>query len=118
MYIPEKQEVEAKNTIADISDWTQTELPDEFGIQAYPNPFNPSTTLHVSLPNNTALSVQVFDIMGRLVSQLFKGEKQAGVHEFTFNASNLASGNYFIRLQYTNAKGAAQLQTKAITLVK
>ena len=56
--------------------------------------------------------------MGRLVSQLFKGEKQAGVHEFTFNASNLASGNYFIRLQYTNAKGAVQLQTKAITLIK
>jgi len=106
------------DAVADISDWTQTEVPDEFGIQAYPNPFNPSTTLQVSLPNSSALSVQVFDIMGRLVSQLFKGEKQAGVHEFTFNASNLASGNYFIRLQYTNAKGAVQMQTKAITLIK
>ena len=118
LLLPTEQEKSNGDAVADISDWTQTEVPDEFGIQAYPNPFNPSTTLQVSLPNNTALSVQVFDIMGRLVSQLFKGEKQAGVHEFTFNASNLASGNYFIRLQYTNAKGSVQLQTKAITLIK
>jgi len=118
LLLPTEQEKTNGDAVADISDWTQTEVPDEFGIQAYPNPFNPSTTLQVSLPNNTALTVQVFDIMGRLVSQLFKGEKQAGVHEFTFNASNLASGNYFIRLQYTNAKGAVQLQTKAITLIK
>ena len=118
MYIPEKQEVEAKNTIADISDWTQTELPDEFGIQAYPNPFNPTTTISVSLKTSATISVQVYDVVGRMVSQLTKGEKQAGVHDLQFDASNLSSGSYFVRVQFTDVNGKQWLQTKAITLIK
>lgn len=87
-------------------------------IQAYPNPFNPSTTLRFKLETNSQISIKVYDSLGRLVSELLRGEKQAGVHSVVFDAKGLASGAYFIRMQYTNVKGAVQMQTKAITLVK
>lgn len=118
LFIPELQEVSASAQLSDISDWTQQELPTEIGLQAYPNPFNPTTTVQLALPSASAVTVQVYDVTGRLVSELFSGEKQAGVHEFGFNASKLSSGTYFVRLQYQSANGSPQFVSKAITLIK
>jgi M6 family metalloprotease-like protein len=76
------------------------EVPKQFGLdQNYPNPFNPSTSIKYELPKSTELKLSVFDLLGREVSVLVNERRDAGVHEVKFDASNLASGVYFYRLQ-------------------
>ncbi len=64
----------------------------------YPNPFNPVTTLVFDMPEATKVNLDVYNISGRLVKTLVNGWRDAGSHEVTFNASNLASGIYLYRL--------------------
>ena len=65
----------------------------------YPNPFNPSTTLSFSLPENEFVSMKIYDISGREVQTLKKGYVQKGLHKYIFNAENLASGLYIVHLK-------------------
>ena len=65
----------------------------------YPNPFNPSTTISFTLPTVGMTKVTIFDITGREVQTLNRGVLNAGEHQFSFNASGLASGTYFYRLE-------------------
>ncbi|MCB2213392.1 right-handed parallel beta-helix repeat-containing protein [bacterium] len=64
---------------------------------AYPNPFNAATTLTVNLPESAELHVTVYNVQGRQVAELANGSYTAGTHRFTFEASGLASGLYFVR---------------------
>jgi hypothetical protein len=66
--------------------------------QNYPNPFNPSTTIEYSIPNKSNVTISVFDAIGNELELLYSGEKEAGVHQVTWNATNYASGIYFYRL--------------------
>ncbi len=67
--------------------------------QNYPNPFNPSTTIRYSVPHRSHVMLTVFNTLGQRVAVLVNGEIDAGYHVVQFNASNLASGVYFCRLQ-------------------
>jgi hypothetical protein len=67
--------------------------------QNYPNPFNPSTTIKYELPKASHVSLMVYDILGRKVSELVNEKRDAGVHEVMFEGMNLASGVYFYRLR-------------------
>ncbi|MCF7797473.1 MAG: T9SS type A sorting domain-containing protein [Lentisphaeria bacterium] len=73
--------------------------PDGFMLdQNYPNPFNPTTTLAFDLPVNGQVQLAVYDLMGREVANLVNGYMTAGHHEVRFDASNLASGMYFYKM--------------------
>ena len=78
-------------------------VPKVFALnQNYPNPFNPTTTITYNIPavgTQHAVSLRVYDIMGREVATLVNETKEAGSYQATFNASKLASGVYFYRLQ-------------------
>ncbi len=63
---------------------------------AYPNPFNPSTSISVTMPEAGELAIVVYNIQGRQVATLTQGQLNAGRHTFTFNADGLASGLYFV----------------------
>ena len=80
----------------------------EFALSgAYPNPFNPSTTIAYTLPAAGEVRLEVFDIAGRSVAVLARGVQNAGAHALTWNAAGLPSGVYLCRLQ---ASGLAATQ--------
>jgi len=74
----------------------------------YPNPFNPITTISVSLPEISELSVRVYNVTGQQVAELANGRISAGQHSFTFDGSNLASGLYFVRATVPGKLNAVQ----------
>ena len=65
----------------------------------YPNPFNPSTEVSFSLPVDGHVQLAAYDVQGRKVDIIFEGAQTVGEHNYTWNASNLPSGVYYIRLQ-------------------
>ncbi|MFH1527615.1 MAG: T9SS type A sorting domain-containing protein [Bacteroidota bacterium] len=88
--------------------------PDQFYLaQNYPNPFNPATKISFSIAERSNVTLKVINLLGQEVATLFNGVKFAGVHEVSFNASNLASGVYF----YTLSAGDF-VSTKKMMLIK
>ena len=75
--------------------------------QNFPNPFNPSTVIGFDLPEAGHVSLVVYDMQGRRVADLASDHRQAGHHSVTWNASGIASGVYFARLNVTNTDGRA-----------
>ena len=81
-------------------DATSSNIPTEYKLeQNYPNPFNPSTEIKYQLPQDGYVKIEVFDILGNSITTLVDQDMQAGYHSVTWNASNLASGIYFYRIQ-------------------
>jgi hypothetical protein len=66
--------------------------------QNYPNPFNPSTTIRFSLPQNSNVTLKVYNALGQEVSTLINRVMDAGAHSINFDASMMNSGIYFYRL--------------------
>ncbi|PIP77600.1 MAG: hypothetical protein COW85_08045 [Ignavibacteria bacterium CG22_combo_CG10-13_8_21_14_all_37_15] len=72
--------------------------------QNYPNPFNPSTTIKYSVPKNInnqslIINLKVYDALGREVATLVNEQKEPGFYKVEWNATNVASGIYFYRIQ-------------------
>jgi len=90
-------------------------LPSNIQIEdAYPNPFNPSTVLNLNINKPTNASLIAYDITGRSVDVIFDGKLDAGTKSISWNASNLPSGTYIIKL--TTDDGSASIQK--VTLMK
>lgn len=70
-----------------------------FGLENYPNPFNPTTVVRFNLRAEGQVHLRVFDMLGREVAELVNGFLTAGEHQVTFDASNLASGMYLCSLE-------------------
>jgi GH35 family endo-1,4-beta-xylanase len=94
--------------IADAIAIHQGNKVEDFALgQNYPNPFNPITSIEFSLPENCTVHLDVYDVLGRRVSDLAGGNYRAGNYKINFNASNLVSGVYFYKLaagKYTDVK--------------
>jgi hypothetical protein len=110
-----------------VNSWTYTWISDDVtavnenpGIvntfsleQNYPNPFNPSTQIKYSIAEAGLVSIKVFDILGREVSNLVNKQQAAGSYTVDFNAQNLATGVYIYRIE----SGKFQA-TKKMMLIK
>lgn len=87
---------------ADILD-VETEislLPTRFAMQpAYPNPFNPTSTVTIDLPEASNLNLQLFNMLGQQVATLANGQYEAGYKRFVIDGNGLASGTYLVRAQ-------------------
>lgn len=67
--------------------------------KTYPNPFNPSATVHFSIPSEENVTVAVYDGLGREVMRLYDNEPlKAGYYSKAFNSQQLASGTYVVRM--------------------
>jgi flagellar hook assembly protein FlgD len=86
---------------------------------AYPNPFNPVTTISYELPTSTAVDLSVYDVAGKLVKRLVEGEVVGtGRHDVIWDGKNeagrsVAAGVYLCRLE-----AGGHSTTQAIALVK
>ncbi|NNF56854.1 MAG: T9SS type A sorting domain-containing protein [Rhodothermaceae bacterium] len=75
-------------------------LPTNFALHAaYPNPFNPSTTVRYEMPHAAPVHAEVFDLLGRRVATLLQDDVEAGTHTMRWDAQDAASGVYILRLQ-------------------
>jgi hypothetical protein len=109
----------------EYSDVVEVEVvPAQFELsQNYPNPFNPSTTIRFSLPKETQLKINIYNMLGELVNTIAEGTYEAGYHKVTFsakggsasggNASALPSGAYIYRIESPDF-----VQVKKMVLIK
>ncbi|MBN2280362.1 MAG: T9SS type A sorting domain-containing protein [Candidatus Marinimicrobia bacterium] len=87
-----------------ISEATTGIGPDEktaFGFQLrqnYPNPFNPTTVIEYQIPKNSAVSLKIFDVSGKLVETLVNENQPGGTYKIQWDASHFPSGIYFYKL--------------------
>ena len=86
----------------------------------YPNPFNPSTIIKFGLPSASIVSLNIFDVTGKLVRKLLDSEQlSAGVYKFNFEARDLPSGIYFYRVQaFSNEDKNSFIVTRKMILLK
>jgi hypothetical protein len=92
----------------------KNDLPAEYKLyNNYPNPFNPSTTIEYSLPKESKVQIEIYDILGRKITTLINEYQKAGIHSTTFNAGSLSSGIYFYRLTAGN-----YMSTKKLLFIK
>ncbi len=81
----------------------QNKIPDEFLLSNnYPNPFNPTTTIHYEIPAYSLVSIKVYDDLGKEVKTLVNQYQSKGSYDISFNAGSLASGVYFYQLKSGN----------------
>jgi hypothetical protein len=99
-------------------------IPKAFALyQNYPNPFNPTTIISYALPKGDRVTLRLYDLLGRVVKTLVDDSQDAGIYEVRFSAtggsasggeaSSIASGVYFYRLQ-----AGSFVQTKKMLVVK
>jgi hypothetical protein len=96
--------------------------------QNYPNPFsangafgNPTTRIAFALPTSSRVTLTVFDVNGRVVTELIRNQLQtAGRHEVSFSTNDLASGIYFYKLEAVTSNGSLPqfVETKTMTYLK
>ena len=85
---------------------------------AYPNPFNPVTTLRYDLPEDALVNITIYDMMGRVVSNLVSSQQSAGYKSVQWNATNnegqpVSAGLYLYMIQAGEFR-----QTKKMVLLK
>ena len=86
--------------LSPVSVAVTAELPSNFQLdQNYPNPFNASTTISFTIDHPQFVTLKVYDLLGREVRMLVDEDRQAGLHNIIFDATDLSSGIYFYRLQ-------------------
>jgi hypothetical protein len=98
------------SAVNDIKD--ETIVPLRFSLSAFPNPFNPSTTIRYSLPAYAKVKLSIYDLLGREIATLVNEEQSAGWKDVQWNAKNVSSGLYFSKLQF----GGSSLVNKMILM--
>jgi len=100
--------------VANSSDRVNVTAPTEFSLsEAYPNPFNPSTTVELTVPEAGHVSVMVYNITGQFIAELADSYMDANQYQFTWQGENVPSGMYLLRAEY-----AGQVSTQKLMLLK
>ncbi len=124
----------SKNSTGSVSNYSQTAsfntgnvtevagdpiVPSEFSLsQNYPNPFNPTTRIKFTLPQNSFVTIKIYDMLGREIKTLINQEMTAGSYSIDWNAennlgSNVSSGMYIYRIT-----AGSFVATKKMVLIK
>ncbi|MDP7609341.1 MAG: hypothetical protein QF814_06460, partial [Candidatus Marinimicrobia bacterium] len=99
-------------------------FPAEFGLrQPFPNPFNPITTIQFNVPvmdTRHVVSLRIFDIAGSIVETLVNGRMKSGQYEIQWDASQHASGIYFLKMESVplTGQGLGYIKKEKMILMK
>ncbi len=85
---------------------------------AYPNPFNPVTTLQYDLPQDALVNITIYDMMGRVVSNLVSSQQNAGYKSIQWNATNNTGQQVSAGLYLYSIEAGDFRQTKKMVLLK
>ena len=89
-------------------------LPEEFSLgNAYPNPFNPVTQLKLNLADDGMVMAKVYNIRGQVMAELVNGYMDAGYHTITWDAGNVPSGVYIVKVN-----AGTNVSTQKVMLMK
>ena len=89
-------------------------LPGGYAVSdAYPNPFNPSTSLTIDLDQESFVSVKAYNVLGQLAAEVFEGNLNGYGNKIVWNAVSATSGVYFMQVQVGN-----DVSTKKVMLLK
>lgn len=104
----------ASGCTGSITNIQTTEIPVRYSLaQNYPNPFNPSTSIRFEIPTDGIVKLKIYDMLGKEVVTIVNEQKIAGAYVVDFNASGLASGVYFYKLEVNDFS-----EIRKMTLVK
>jgi len=112
-------DINAKAETAEAAIENVIALPTEFMIEpAYPNPFNPVVNVRFGLPKEAPVNILIYDVAGRLISEYKVGNRSAGWHEFSWEATDMlgqavGTGIYLLTIQ-----AGDKLQKQKITYIK
>jgi len=101
-----------------------TAVPTDYVLeQNYPNPFNPSTKISFALPEAGTVKLQIYDLLGNLVTTLASGKYAGGRYEMIWNGRNragelVAAGVYLYRLTVERNGAAPMVMTRKLTVLK
>lgn len=86
-------------------------LPQSFSMTVYPNPFNAQTNVNLDCASSGKLNIEIFDILGKKVTDIYEGEIPAGNHLFKWSPaeSNISSGIYFLIIKLNNEISAGKM---------
>ncbi len=99
-------------------------LPETYVLQQnYPNPFNPTTQIRYGLPQQSRVTLTIYNVVGQEVLRLVDGEQSAGFHSFLWNGTNasgasVASGIYFYKLEAHQMAGQNNMTTSVFSDTK
>ncbi len=86
--------------------------------QNYPNPFNPSTKIDFSIPERGFVTLKVYDLLGKVKTELVRGDYSTGSYSVDFNAADLSSGIYVYSIEVKSESGSVYRETRKLSLVK
>src|SRR5690606_7607950 len=93
-------------------------IPADFELkQNYPNPFNPATTINFSIPEDSFVTLKIYNAAGSELHTLINKQTEAGRHTLSFNAENISSQILFYQLT-AQSKTAGYISTKKMILLK
>lgn len=105
----------------DMLDMNNTpEIPETFEVSLYPNPFNPETTISIQLETAGKIQLQIFDLNGRQIDNIYSGYAYVGSHEFKWRANNYPAGVYFlcIFIDYISFTKSRKIHTQKLVILK
>jgi len=120
LYIP-GDSLSERITLEDLTavETYSKDVPNQYYLSSnYPNPFNPSTTIRFGLPEQSKVTLSVFNILGQKVFEMTEKSLAAGVHSYNFNANALSSGIYVYTIHATGTNGKNFDQSKKMMLLK
>jgi hypothetical protein len=82
----------------------------EYSLASYPNPFNPSTVINYSIPTEGHVTIKIYNLLSQEIATLVDETKSEGYYQARFNAQNLPSGVYIVRIQAGNFSRSIKLQ--------
>lgn len=91
--------MQKKQILTSVDNLVNKVIPENYSIGNYPNPFNSTTQIFVQIPQSEQVTIKLYNVIGEEVKELFNDQLSGGSHKIFFNANELSSGVYLLRMK-------------------